>query len=161
MEPVGRNRRRNGGHDPYRRHTPFSTASDTASIKVWEVNQTPVAADGGTIYVMEDSLNNTFTIGSLVNPGPANESWQTVKLNGMSYSGSNADVRIEHDNGTVDYVPNPNFTGTDSFQVLVTDNGTTNGVAAPITTTLTITVNILRISFGGLSSPGITYGTAN
>ena len=42
--------------------------------------------------------------------------------------------------GTVDFIPNPDFTGTDSFNVTVTDNGTTNGVAAPITTTLTITV---------------------
>ena len=60
----------NGGY------TPFSSSSDSASISVWEVNQTPVAAKCGVVYVMEDSLNNTFHIGSLVNYGAANQSWR-------------------------------------------------------------------------------------
>ena len=74
-----------------------------------------VAEDGN---VLVDVLGNDST-------GPVNESGQTLTISAV---GSPAHGTAVVQSGKVEYTPDADYNGPDSFTYTATDNGTTNGV---------------------------------
>ena len=104
------------------------TATDTFVVTVTEVNDNPVAVDDVLTAIDEDSGTRVIPFADLTgndSPGPANESGQTLTVTNVSNPVGGTVVI----NGTnVEFTPTANFFGSASFDYVVTDNGTTNGV---------------------------------
>ncbi|HEX8772070.1 MAG TPA: tandem-95 repeat protein [Pyrinomonadaceae bacterium] len=138
--------------------TPFSTATETASITVTEVNDAPVANADALSSVGEDSGLRTIPFATLTgndSTGPANESAQTliVKTVGLPVGGT-----VSISGGNVLFTPTADYNGPASFQYTVEDNGTTNGAAAPITSAAaTVSFNITPTP----DTPSVTNATTN
>src|SRR6185436_16608069 len=124
--------------------TAFSTATETASIVVTEVNDAPTAIGEALTSVAEDSGQRTIPFADLTandSRGPANESGQALVVNAVSNPvGGTVSISA----GNVLFTPDLNFNGAASFQYTVQDNGTTNGGADfktsnTVTATFTIT----------------------
>ncbi len=109
----------------------------TVSITVTEVNDTPVAV-GDSINVNEDD-SRTFDVRTNDNAGP-NESGQTLTATVLT-NPTHGDV-VENLNGTFTYTPNANYNGLDGFTYKLCDNGTTDGLADPLCTTVGATVDV-------------------
>jgi hypothetical protein len=78
-------------------------------------------------------------------PGPANESSQTLTLSSVSSSSSKGGS-VTLKSGVITYTPAADFAGTDTFTYVVTDNGTTNGVADPKSSEGTVTVTVTPVN---------------
>ncbi len=112
----------------------------TATFIVREVNDAPTAI-ADTITSSEDQ-QLTLTAASLLGndlKGPANESSQTLTITGVSAISAQAGS-VSLVGGQVIYTPPANFSGTDTFTYTVTDNGTTGGLPAPLSSTATVTI---------------------
>ncbi|MGL5094488.1 MAG: hypothetical protein ACRDD1_02805, partial [Planctomycetia bacterium] len=110
----------------------FSTAFDTAAITVTEVNDDPNAVNDGAgpVFPSIDTLETfPILISTLLgndNAGPANESGQTLRL---SLAGVTVNGTVVRDGAFVRFTPaGP---GPASFQYIVTDDGTDNGIISP------------------------------
>jgi hypothetical protein len=88
--------------------------------------------------------------------GPANESGQTLTVNGVS---NPVGGTISINAGNVIFSPASNYHGPASFQYPVLDNGTNNGVAAPLQspTSATVSFNITPVA----KTPSVTNTTTN
>ncbi len=115
----------------------------TVTITVNEVNDAPVANDD-PFQIDEDEVLDLPASSLLANDvaGPDNESSQTLMITGVSQvSAQGGSVALV--NGRVVYTPQENFSGLDTFTYTITDNGTTAGLAAPLSSTATVTVTVL------------------
>ncbi|MFM8251084.1 MAG: beta strand repeat-containing protein, partial [Planctomycetota bacterium] len=130
----------NGGLD--------STA--TVSITITEVNDAPTA-NADTVAATEGSIKliSTSSLTDNDSKGPANENGQTLTV--TLPSGTTAKGGTVTINGSqITYTP-PAFLndlngGPDSFTYQITDNGTTNGVPAPLSSTATVTINLASVN---------------
>ncbi len=118
--------------------------SSTASVAftITEVNDVPVAANDSLSAINEDSGTRTILFSALTgndSPGPANESSQTLTVTSVSaaFGGTVSIV-----SGRVEFVPGSDFHGPAGFTYEITDNGTTNSLAAPKTGTGSVTFTI-------------------
>lgn len=115
----------------------------TVTLTVRQVNDAPIAAnDSRTIN--EDEVIDVSQSVLLANDvaGPANESGQTLNITSVSAtSARGGSVTLQ--GGRVRYIPPSNFSGTDTFTYTITDDGTTAGVPAPLSSTATVTVTVL------------------
>jgi Ca2+-binding RTX toxin-like protein len=122
------------------------TATATASFVVTEVNDTPTATNDALSAIAEDSSQRTILGSALTgndSAGPASESGQTLTVTGLSnVIGGSASVS----GGNVLFTPTANFNGVASFDYTVTDNGTTNGVSAPLTATATASFVVTEVN---------------
>jgi Ca2+-binding RTX toxin-like protein len=122
------------------------TATATASFTVIEVNDTPSATNDALSAIAEDSGQRTILGSALTgndSTGPSNESGQTLTITGVSnVIGGSASVS----GGNVLFTPTANFNGAASFDYTETDNGTTNGVSAPLTATATASFTITEVN---------------
>ncbi|GAB4291141.1 MAG: hypothetical protein Fur0025_26230 [Oscillatoriaceae cyanobacterium] len=125
--------------------TAFSTATETASITVNAVNDAPTFTAADPQAVNQDAGAQTLTgWASGFNPGPANESGQTLvsyTVRNISNSGLFSSPPAVAANGQLTYTPAPGAFGTSTFQVVVKDSGGTPGVDTSAAQTFTITVN--------------------
>jgi Ca2+-binding RTX toxin-like protein len=108
-----------------------------ATVIAAEVNETPHAGNDALSAVAEDSGQHTI-LGSVLtandSTGSAGENGQTLTVTAVSnVIGGTASVS----GGNVLFTPTADFNGTTSFNYTVTDDGTTNGVADPMTATAT------------------------
>lgn len=103
---------------------PITVPNQTASTRI----NTPVTLTtaqltaGGDVGPGEGTIQQ-LSIASVVSPSTKGA---TVSLN----------------NGSVTYTPTSSIIGTDTFSIVVTDNGQTNGVPAASTRTVTVTVTL-------------------
>ncbi|MEZ6135389.1 MAG: tandem-95 repeat protein [Pirellulaceae bacterium] len=114
----------------------------TVTITVREVNDSPIAA-GDSLSIDEDQVLDIPTSVVLANDaaGPANESGQVLTVtgvDGVSAQGGSVDLI----GGRIIYTPQSNFSGVDTFKYTISDNGTTGGVAAPLSATATVTITV-------------------
>ncbi|MDX1924959.1 MAG: DVUA0089 family protein [Pirellulaceae bacterium] len=115
----------------------------TVTINVSTVNDAPV---GGvdTQTTDEDVALNLTEATLLANdtPGPANESGQTIRITGVSpISDRGGSVSLV--SGRVIYTPPSNYSGPDRFTYTITDNGTSGGLAAPLSSVVVVNVSVL------------------
>ncbi len=115
----------------------------TATFIVREVNDAPIA-NNDTITSSED-VQLTLTAAQLFandSKGPGNESGQTLTITGVqSISAQAGSVSLVA--GQIVYTPPTDFSGTDTFTYTITDNGTTGGLPAPLSSTATVTIVVL------------------
>ena len=129
----------NGGADP-------QSGIGTVNVTVTEVNDAPVAnADAKTAVEDTPLAFAASTLTTNDDKGAANESSQTltvINVSAVSAQGGTVTLVL----GTVTYTPPANYNGPDSFTYTVTDDGTTNGVAAPLTATGTVNVTVTEVN---------------
>lgn len=132
-------------------------ATAVMTLVISEVNDAPTATTDDVIayknfpveYEASRFLANDST-------GPANESNQTLTIvEVFALPGTRGTVTL-NSNGTITYVPEADFIGIDSFGYRIRDNGTTNGVAAPLEATGTINVDVKDFIPSSIS--GVVYG---
>jgi hypothetical protein len=117
----------------------------TVVVTVTEVNDAPTTSDD----VFSTSEDNELVIpqSSLIandSKGPSNESGQTLNVTSVVMTSGQGSVVI--DNGTVTYTPAANDNGMATFSYTITDDGTTNGVADPLTAIGTVSVTITEVN---------------
>ncbi|MFO0869361.1 MAG: Ig-like domain-containing protein [Pirellulales bacterium] len=126
--------------------------SDTVAITITSVNDAPRTAPLPRATSEDTAL--TVSVATLVQndvPGPANESGQTLTFSGVDPASANGGTVVVS-GGNVIYTPPLNFPFastvplTDTFTYIVTDNGTTNGVAEPKSSRGTVTVTISPVN---------------
>lgn len=105
-----------------------------ASITVSEVNDAPTAVEDQLPQVKMGTAMVTIPFHSLTDNDQAgpNEDDQTLTVVDVSQPNGGT---VSIDNGQVEFVPDANFQGEASFTYTVTDNGTTNTAANPLTAT--------------------------
>jgi len=118
-------------------------------LKELEANEDPVANNDSALDV-ED--RNTVTIDLLANDTDADGDTTSVTRVGDAPNGTVTD----NGDGTVTYVPDPNFNGTDTFSYTISD-----GKGGESTATVTILVQavndapvVLDVSYGGVEEDG-------
>jgi hypothetical protein len=134
--------------------TAFSTAFETASITVNQVNDAPTANNDALSSVGEDSGLRIIPFATLTGndlKGPANEAGQSliVKTVGSAIGGTVAIV-----GGNVHFTPTADYNGPASFQYTIEDDGVpplTSAVAATVSFTITPTPDV----------PSVTNATTN
>jgi hypothetical protein len=121
-----------------------STTVATATIRVTEVNDAP-SADTLTRNVFA-SVPTTFDLTqalAAMPKGPANESGQTLRVTATTPGTGFVGTLVLNPNGTsITYTAPLGASGRVNFTYEVTDNGTTNGVAAPLTAMGTFNIDI-------------------
>ena len=118
-----------------------TSAPATISITVTEVNDPPDAVND-TTTVAEDS-NVLVNVRSNDTKGPSNESSQTLTV---ASAGTPAHGTATIENGSIRYRPAANYSGPDSFGYQVCDDGTTNGAAAPLCDSATVSVTVTAVN---------------
>ncbi len=114
----------------------------TVTFTVREVNDAPTA-NNDTITSPEDTvlLIASSTLFNNDLRGPANESGQTLSISAVTpLSANGGSVSLVA--GQITYTPPADFSGIDTFTYTITDNGTTAGVPAPLSSTATVTINV-------------------
>ena len=106
------------------------TDSATVTVTVDAVNDAPVAVDDGTFSVVEDAVS---TVTVLTNDSDVDGDDLTVQ----SASAADGSVSINSD-GTLEFTPTSNFTGTTTITYTITDGA---GGTDSATVTLTVTEN--------------------
>lgn len=132
----------------------------TVTITVNEVNDAPIANDD-TLTTDEDAVLDLDPSALIANDfagSDASEDSQTLTITAVS-SVSTQGGTVTLSGGRVIYTPPNNFSGTDEFVYTVTDNGTTGGVAAPLSASATVTVTVLDKNDPPITVP-ITVSTA-
>ena len=110
-------------------------------MTVTEVNDAPDAvADSAT--VAEDDSVTTSVLGN-DSKGPANESGQTLTVTSVTQG---AHGTVTTDGTTTTYTPAADYNGPDSYTYTITDDGTTDTVADPLTSTATVSVTVTEVN---------------
>src|SRR5205823_4007103 len=118
-----------------------------------EVNDAPTAnpdtatvAEDGSVAI--DAAANDSEIGR----ASCRESVHVSDVDAPSH-GSTSIISSGPDQGKVLYTPDANYNGPDSFTYTATDNGTTNGAAAPKSNTGTVTVTVSEVNDAPTANP--------
>jgi hypothetical protein len=131
------------------------TAVDTFTLNITEINDSPAATNDSLSSSTEDSGVRTISFAALTgndSAGPTNESGQALAITSVTViAGGTVSI-----SGTdVLFTPALNFNGAASFTYVVQDNGTTNGVSAPLTSTATVSFTITPVN----DAPSFTKGS--
>jgi hypothetical protein len=127
----------------------FLEATGTITVTVTEVNDAPVAVndsgftvaeDGGPLDIPLTGLTANDSIG-----GGSDEAGQTLTVTSVTGVTANAGT-VAISGGNVRYSPAADYNGTFVFTYVVTDDGTTNGVADPKSATGTVTVTVTEVN---------------
>jgi len=135
----------------------------TVTITVLEGNDPPNAFDDSKTTTANTPL--TFPSSDLTtndNPGPANESTQTLTVTAVTATASTHGL-VALTSGNVTYTPDVNYSGPASFTYSVCDNGITVGVADPRCSTATVNVTVsapVTTHFSVTAPANVTSGTA-
>jgi hypothetical protein len=121
-----------------------SLTPTTVTFRIRPVNDVPTAnsfsrsTDEDVQIVM--STQDVIALSSAL-AGPANESDQILTLslpNNVSAQGGSVSIV----NGTITYIPQANYSGTDTFTFTLTDNGITGELSDPLVVTRTVTITV-------------------
>jgi hypothetical protein len=129
--------------------TNLSSNSALVSINVREVNDAPTANDDAnpiTGYIVVKDRDRTFTVAELLAndlKGPANESGQTLTITSVSATSAQGGT-VSLSGGVITYTAPAGITGPDSFTYTVEDNGTSLGVADPLTDVGQVVINLVE-----------------
>jgi len=131
---------------------PKSTTG-TVVVTVLAVNQPPVANPD----FLTTAENAALTVSSTVlisndTPGPVEESDQTLTIVSVSAASAQGGMVVLN-GGSITYTPPQYFNGMDTFTYVVTDDGTTAGVADPLTATGTVTVTVTEVNQPPTANP--------
>jgi DNA/RNA endonuclease G (NUC1) len=121
-------------------------ATATVHVTIAETNDPPAAADDAKSATEDTPL--VFAASDLTandNPGPANESGQTLTVTSVSATAS-THGSVSLNAGQITYSPEANYNGAASFTYQVCDNGTTAGAADSLCTTGTVFVTIAEVN---------------
>ncbi len=131
----------------------FKTATATAIFTITEVNDSPNAVTDVVPYYIGPGARTISQASLLANdtPGPSNESSQTLTF-GTVGSPLPSGAMVTVSGSDVLYTPPVGYSGPASFTYTVTDNGTTNGAADPLTSTGTASLFFL---FPGVALPAV------
>lgn len=128
----------------------------TVTIRVTEVNDAPTIGDDAAI-ASEDSVGNVIVVLTNDASGPANESGETLTVTAaVALHGS---VMINPD-GTLSYSPDANYFGPDTIRYTIRDNGTTNGVADPLTAIGVVDVRVTEVNDAPIADDDGPYTVA-
>ncbi|MBL8826784.1 MAG: tandem-95 repeat protein, partial [Planctomycetaceae bacterium] len=122
------------------------TDSDTVAITVTGVNDAPTGTNDALSAIAEDSGDYTISFASLLgndSTGPANESGQVLTITSV---GSAVGGTVSIVGSDVVFSPTLHFNGPASFVYTLSDNGTTNGSADPLTSTATASFTITPVN---------------
>ncbi len=131
----------------------FAVAGAVVNLTVTEENDAPDAVADTLPAMPEDAPPVTISAGSLItndSRGPANENAQTLTVTAVS---SPTGGEVELNAGTIRFTLVADFNGTASFRYTVTDNGTTNGVAAPRSSSDTVSFLVLPVNDPPVAEP--------
>ena len=134
------------------------TATALVSVTITEVNDKPTAAADSKSVSEDGTLS--FPASDLTandSAGPANESSQTLTVVSVAPITGQTHGTVSLVSGTVTYTPAANYNGPASFNYVVRDNGTTNGVADPREDTGTVNVTVNAVN----DHPSITRDQAS
>jgi hypothetical protein len=114
------------------------------TVRITEVNDAPTAttltrsvfASVPTVFDLTQDLAG-------MSRGPANEASQTLRVNRVIPGANMFGTVVLNANGTITYTAPLGANGRDTFSYEIIDNGTTNGVAAPLTSIATFNVDVL------------------
>ncbi len=112
---------------------PKTSGTATASFAIVEFNDAPTAVNDTLANIVEDFGPRAIPFADLTgndSKGPANESGQTLTVVNVSSAVGGTVFLVP---GFVVFTPTDNYNGPASFNYIVQDNGTTNGVADPKT----------------------------
>lgn len=116
----------------------------TVTVIVAEVNDAPVAGDDTFQTAEEAPLTiATSTLLSNDNAGPG-EAAQL--LNVISVTATSAGGTVQLVGGNVVFTPDDDFVGTFTFEYVLADNGTTEGLADPLTTVGTVSIEVTEVN---------------
>src|SRR5205807_227736 len=121
------------------------SSTATVNFNVTEVRSEERRVGEEWTSVGEDSGQRKITIASLLandTRGPTDESGQTLTLTALDTTVRGA---VSLDAMSADLTPAANFNGPASFQYTITDNGTTNGLADPKSSTATVNFNVTEV----------------
>ncbi len=104
-----------------------ATVTITVSAPPPPSNQAPVAVDDSYL-VVKDTLLKVGAPGALLNDSDADNDPLTLVVQGMPSNGTLYNLNVD---GSFDYLPNPGFTGFDSFSYVAND-GVDNSAAAVV-----------------------------
>lgn len=122
----------------------LSTTTGTLTVNVSEVNDAPTATTlTRNVYASVPTIFNLAADLASMPKGPANESGQTLRVSQILRDAGTIGTIVLNANGTITYTAPLGSSGRDTFRYEVIDNGTTNGVADPKTSTGTFNVEIL------------------
>ena len=126
-----------------------TSAPQTFTITVTEVNDTPIADDDSPTTAFNTAVS--IDVRANDDPGPANESGQTLTITAFTQGG---DGSVAVDGANLKYIPSLDFVGVDTFTYMVCDNGTTNGLPEAKCDTATVTVTVYPGTNGLLATVG-------
>lgn len=119
-----------------------NTSTATVTITVTPVND-PITVPNQTASTRINTPV-TLTTAQLTNGGdvgPGESAIQQLSIASV-VSPSTKGAAVTLNNGSVTYTPTSSIVGSDSFTIVVTDNGQTNGASAPSTKTVTVNVTL-------------------
>jgi subtilisin family serine protease len=122
-----------------------STNIGTVTITVVEINDPPVAVND----ILEGNEDQTLVISpsailSNDSAGPE-ENGQVLTVTSVQTASQNSGT-VSLVGGEIRYTPPDNFFGSDTFTYTITDNGTTAGIANPLTAIGTVTVLVREVN---------------
>ncbi len=119
-----------------------ASAQATVTVTVTQRNDAPTVQNQSLSTNLGKSASLTATqILTGASAGPNEDSIQTLSLSSATTPSANGGI-VSLNGSTVTYTPATGFSGSDTFLVVVTDNGLTNGAADPKTATATVTVTV-------------------
>jgi large repetitive protein len=122
-----------------------ATTTATFTVNVTPVNDAPTAGTTSFSIVEDSTTPLSIPSASLFNPGPANESSQTVTVSivtGPTTAQGTAAVQ----GGALVFTPAPNFSGPVTIVLQGTDNGVTGTTADPLSSNSTITITVTAVN---------------
>lgn len=123
-----------------------ANSTGTVTVTVTEINDAPIATDDPLSSIAEDSGVRTISFASLLandSKGNLAEAAQTLTITAV---GNAVGGTVSISGTDVLFTPTLNFNGPASFEYTITDNGTTNGVAAPLTDVGQVTFTITEVN---------------
>jgi VCBS repeat-containing protein len=100
----------------------------TVTITVYEVNDAPTATEDFVNATEDTPLQiSAAVLTTNDDRGPTNESSQSLAISLVSPQSTNGGT-VTISSQVITYIPRANFTGVDTFDYQIIDNGTTNGV---------------------------------
>lgn len=140
--------------------SPVGTATGTLTITLSEVNDDPTANPDSLSAVK--NVTKVISAASLLgndSKGPANESDQTLRITSVTSPSARGGTVVLNGDGSVSYTPPAEAIGDDSFTYTMSDDGTTNGSPANLTSSALVTINIL--DFIPMTFSGAVYFDLN
>ncbi len=124
----------------------LKTATATVNFSVTEVNDAPTGVNDTLAMVGENSGPQSISFASLIgndSTGPANESGQSLTIISV---GSAIGGTVTISGANVIFTPTTDYFGPASFVYTLQDNGTTGGVADPLSATATASFIIAEVN---------------